>query len=80
MEEFWLAYRAAWLTDKKGAGLEVQDARLGGLKMRLADCRLRLSDYVEGKLDVIDDLEQPLIETEWSLNGYWGSIITTSCL
>ncbi len=80
LEEFYFAYRTAWLNDKKGSGLEVQDVRLGGLKMRLTDARLRISDYVDGKIEAIDDLEQELLEMQNDFNGFWGGTVTTSII
>ncbi len=62
VEAFYEAYRKAWLHDKKGSGFEVQDIRLGGLIGRLRSCRRRLEDYLNGKIDTIDELDQPLAE------------------
>lgn len=40
---------------------------MGGLKQRLIHCRQRLLDYVEGKIDKIDELEEELLD--WFGNG-----------
>ncbi len=68
-DEFFHTYRKLWLRDKKGSGLEVQDIRLGGLRYRLTDCRLRLEEYLSGEIDRIDDLDQKLIDVYYSFSG-----------
>ncbi len=81
-EELYFAFRDAWLQDRKGAGLEQHDIRFGGLKFRLRDCRLRLEDYLEGKIGTVDDLDEKLIEVYNKLEGYrqclWPDIATVS--
>ncbi len=77
LDEFYSTYRKAWLKDKKGSGLEIQDIRLGGLKMRLADCRLRLKEYINGEIDVIDDLEQELTELYKTPYLSWAYTVST---
>lgn len=61
VDEFLQAYRKQWLTLYKPQGLEVQEIRLGGLKERLRGCRARLAAYLDGELDMIDELEQALL-------------------
>ena len=47
-----------WMKENKPFGWEIQEIRLAGLKARVAECGQRLSDYVDGKLDRIEELEQ----------------------
>ena len=50
-----------WNYESRPFGLEVQQIRLGGLKQRLQCVAERLLDYAEGRIDKIDELEQPLL-------------------
>ncbi len=83
VDAFFYAYREEWLHDKKGSGLEVQDVRIGGLRYRLTDCRLRLEDYLNGKIDRIDDLDEKLLKAYINIrylgiNATWSRIISTN--
>lgn len=78
LDEFYSAYRKAWLYDKKGAGFEVQAIRFGGLKMRLNDCRIRLEEYIKGEIDTIDDLDQELMEVYYAPSMWWGNIASNN--
>lgn len=55
------AYEKQWMTDNKPHGFDVQDLRLGGLIRRTESCRRRLLDYVNGRIDVIDELEEKIL-------------------
>ncbi len=55
------AFRKQWMTDNKPHGFDVQEQRLGGLLLRLDSCKDRLLDYVNGKTDKIDELEDALL-------------------
>ncbi|GAA0292679.1 hypothetical protein GGQ92_002678 [Gracilibacillus halotolerans] len=52
------AHKVQWLTLNKPFGWEVLDIRYGGLISRLATAIERLTDYVDGNLDKIEELEQ----------------------
>ena len=54
---FAAAFEKQWNAENKTFGFEVQDYRLGGLVRRLDSCRRRLVDYVNGKVDSIEELE-----------------------
>jgi len=65
------AFEKQWMNDNKPHGFDVQDLRLGGLIRRTDACRRRLLDYVNGKIDRIDELEEKLLpwkEKEQSIN------------
>ena len=73
LDAFYALYRKAWLGERKGSGFEIQDIRIGGLRMRLFDCKMRIEEYISGEIDTIDDLNQPtstvynsLSETQWA--------------
>lgn len=59
--EFYKNFRALWNHENKPFGFEVQEARLGGLKMRLTSCKERLEDYINGKIDRIEELEKEIL-------------------
>ena len=42
-------------------GFDVHEIRLGGLYMRLKDCKQRLSLFVKGKIKSIPELEEELL-------------------
>lgn len=77
LEEFYRAFREMWLFENKAFGLEVQEQRFGGLLYRVQMCGERLKEYLSGKLECIDELEEealvlytkkegePLLRTEW---------------
>ena len=83
LKEFAEAFRAMWLKENKPFGLEVQEQRLGGLMYRLDTCEERLRDYLDGKLDSIDELEETVLaqfkghEGEGIHKGRWITTMTT---
>ncbi|WP_391571523.1 beta-N-acetylhexosaminidase [Cohnella sp.] len=52
------AHRTQWLRMFKPFGWEVLDIRYGGVVNRLETASFRLLDYVEGRIDRIEELEQ----------------------
>jgi hypothetical protein len=55
------AFRKQWFTDNKPHGFDVQDHRIGALLYRTEACRQRILDYVSGKIDRIDELDEALL-------------------
>ncbi|MCQ2451443.1 MAG: beta-N-acetylhexosaminidase [Clostridia bacterium] len=62
IEEFYVSFRKQWYNENKPQGFEVQDARIGGLIKRVSNCKDRLNDYVDGKINRIIELEEPMLE------------------
>ena len=60
VEVFLETFRKAWYHDNKPHGFDVQDIRLGGLLQRLKSCLARLTAYVNGEIDVIEELEEKM--------------------
>ena len=58
---FAKAFEKQWFLDNKPQGFDVQDLRIGGLLRRNDACRRRILDYVSGKIDRIDELEEKLL-------------------
>ena len=52
-------FRAQWYKVNKPFGFEIQELRLGGMKERLTASAARLIDYADGKVDRMEELEQP---------------------
>lgn len=79
LDAFYMLYRKAWLFERKGSGFEIQDIRIGGLRMRLLDCKLRIEEYIRGETDTIDDLDQPSSAVYGSLSEtQWMNIVTVN--
>ncbi|MBR1675929.1 MAG: beta-N-acetylhexosaminidase [Clostridia bacterium] len=62
LEKFYYAFRELWYKENKPHGFDVQDIRLGGLKMRLRSTRERISDFLDGKIAKIDELDEELLD------------------
>lgn len=60
VEDFLISFRKMWMTDSKPHGFDVQDIRIGGLLQRLKSCKERLVNYLDGKINVIEELEESL--------------------
>jgi len=58
---FHEAFYTLWHKENKPFGWEIHDARLGGLMQRVRTCRRRLSDYLEGRIENIEELEAELL-------------------
>ncbi|MBR7117676.1 MAG: beta-N-acetylhexosaminidase [Clostridia bacterium] len=51
-------HKHAWMEYNKAFGWEVHDIRYGGLIARFETAKERISDYLEGRLDRIEELEE----------------------
>ncbi|MBE6976162.1 MAG: beta-N-acetylhexosaminidase [Ruminococcaceae bacterium] len=58
VDELYVSYRTQWLTENKPFGLEVQENRFGGLLLRLRSCKDRLVNYLDGRINIIEELEE----------------------
>ena len=75
---FAKAFEKQWMTDNKPHGFDIQHMRLGGLLFRTDACRQRILDYVNDKIDRIDELDEELLqyhekETSFNYNRAVGS-------
>ena len=64
LKSFYKSFCEQWKKENKTFGLEVQQTRLGGLIYRMEACRSELSQYIEGKIDSIEELEQEILDIE----------------
>ena len=81
LKEFYAAFRALWLAENKPFGLEVHEARMGGLMLRLQSCAERLTAYADGKIHSIDELEQeplPLCEDNFLNHNLYTQLVSFS--
>ena len=62
LEKFYTVLRTAWLIESKPNGLEVQDARIGGLIMRVKNCKALVLEYLAGKKDALSELNEDLLD------------------
>ena len=62
VEKFYQSFRRQWMLENKGHGFDVSDARIGGVVMRLNHCADRLMDYVSGRVERIEELEETLLD------------------
>ena len=61
LNDFYRAFRTQWYRENKPQGFEVQDARLGGLMLRLKNARQLLADYADGTVERLEELEEPVL-------------------
>ncbi|MBR2354043.1 MAG: beta-N-acetylhexosaminidase [Clostridia bacterium] len=72
-------FRTLWYKENKPHGFEIQEARLGGLLYRLTSAKNRLSDYLNGTVDSLPELEETLLPLPEKLLRYtWDEMISTS--
>ena len=62
LDVFYAAYEQQWMHENKPQGFDVIDFRIGGQRQRLLHCRDRLLAYAEGRLDRIEELEEPVLD------------------
>ncbi len=73
-EAFYEAFCEQWDIVNKPYSFEVHDIRLGGLLQRMKHCRCRLLRYCDGKLDRIEELEEPVLAHDGGQVGYRESV------
>ena len=79
LKNFYDSFRLLWMKENKPFGFEIQDARLGGLIMRVSSCKQTLKDYLDGKIDKIEELETELLEYSDSIScNNYAMLISTS--
>ena len=62
LDAFYAAYEQQWMHENKPQGFDVVDLRIGSQRQRLLHCRDRLLAYAEGRLDRIEELEEPVLD------------------
>lgn len=87
LERFYVAYRTQWMVENKPHGFDVQDIRLGGLIRRVAHCTTRIMQYLNGEIERIEELEEPVLHLrgkgedtppETVCHNRWGAIASAN--
>lgn len=60
--DFRNAFYDEWMNENKPHGWDVQEIRLGGLYFRVQNCKNRLLDFINGKIDKIEELDEILLK------------------
>ena len=74
---FHKSMKEIWMRDNKPFGWEVQEIRFGGLYSRILDCKERIEEYLDGKVENIPELEEEILPyADWGLqyNSYRGLV------
>lgn len=58
VKRFHNSLRNAWMKENKSFGMDVEDIRIGGVSARIDSIILTLTDYLSGKISIIEELEQ----------------------
>lgn len=66
--QFYGMFKGYWRADYKPFGFEAYAQRFGGVMMRLSDASEIIHDYLDGKTDRIEELEQEVIK---GINKSW---------
>ncbi len=61
LQDFRDAFYDLWHRENKAFGWEVQEIRLGGLAARIKACAQQVKDYINGHLEMIEELEEPIL-------------------
>ncbi len=61
LEQFKVNFRAQWYDENKTYGFAVQELRLGGLHERLLSAQDRILAYLDGSIDKIEELQEPIL-------------------
>ena len=62
LKRFYKVFRTQWFQENKPFGFDVQDIRLGGLMTRVEHCTEMLTQYLNGEIEKIDELEERLLD------------------
>lgn len=61
-KDFYQRFRAQWQKENKPFGFDIQQHRFGGMILRMQECANVLSDFISGKIMVIEELEKTLLD------------------
>ncbi len=79
VEEYLEAFRRGWLKDNNSYGIDVVEIRIGGLKERLRSTARIIHEYLDGSIDRIDQLEQPVLPQSKYVS-LWSKICTANIM
>lgn len=61
VDKFYDTFNYQWHLEAKPNGFDVQDVRIGALKQRIIATKTKLENYLSGKIDSIDELNEELL-------------------
>ncbi len=64
LNDFYTSFVDLWTSENKAFGIEVHQARMGGVNARIEYCKQVLLKYVKGKIDKIEELEAEILDYE----------------
>lgn len=64
LKKFIEAFRIAWYKENKPHGFDVQEIRLGGVLLRLESCKNRIIKYLNGEINIIEELEEDILDLD----------------
>lgn len=64
LEQFYQVYKKQWFAENKPHGFDIQDIRLGGLSRRIQSCLDRLEELYDGRIQVIEELEEEQLDVQ----------------
>lgn len=70
-------HRELWYTTNKPFGFEVIDIRYGGLRTRIDSAIYRLTEYLEGRIPRLEELEEPRLSMECQDSVYYTNILSS---
>ena len=73
LTKFIDVFRRQWYRENKTFGFATEDIRLGGLMQRLEATQERLTGYLDGVYEKIEELEQPVLWFDCRSEGNTGS-------
>lgn len=69
LDVFRLAFRRAWMEENRPFGFATQDVRLGGLRTRLIECTEMIDEYLDGKRERIEELDEDILLCYSGMDG-----------
>lgn len=78
INRFYDAFKFQWYKINKTYGFEIQEARLGGLVLRLESCRERILDFTEGKITNIAELDEGILPMDDTYITSWSEIVSSN--
>lgn len=87
VEEFFEAHQCQWNVENKISGYDIIDLRFGGMLRRIDKARARISAYLEGTVETLEELETPLLSYDGKPCGaggrdipgpFWHRIVSAS--
>lgn len=61
LEQFYTSLQKQWNDENKRFGFEILDGRIGFLKQRICSALMAVNNYLDGKLDKIEELEVEIL-------------------